>query len=387
MYNRLIKVNNNNSLFLLGARGTGKSTLIGKLALQLKPILILDLLDSELERSLILNPKILSELIPKNSKAGDWVFIDEIQKVPELLNTVHSLIESKKIKFLLTGSSARKLKRSGVNLLGGRAIEQHLYPLTHLELGDDFELKSALQFGQLPMVYLAPDAETKQDLLRSYVNTYLKEEIKEEQLIRKIDPFLRFLEIAAQMNGELLNISKIARDSGVDSTAIERYFEILSDTLLGFELPPFDRSVRKRQSKRNKYYLFDTGVTRALAQQLTVELTPSTSLYGKAFEHFIILEIYRLSKYLKTDFRFSYLRTKDDLEIDLIIERPGKPLALIEIKSATHIDEQDLNKLQKIKSDLAPCELMIFSNEPRTRHLETGTIYPWKKGIEHLFSL
>ena len=223
------------------------------------------------------------------------------------------------------------------------------------------------------------------EFLRAYCSTYLKEEIKEEQLIRKMEPFLKFLEVSAQSNGTIINYSKIARDSGTDSKAVERYFEILSDTLLGFVLLPFHHSVRKRQSQKSKFYLFDLGVKRALEHTLRVPVQEGTYAFGRAFEHFFILECVRMNDYFRKDYRFSYLRTKDDLEIDLIIERPGEKLLLIEIKSSTTVDEIEISRLRAIKNDLEPCELWVASRESQPRYLDFATIFPWELILEKLF--
>jgi len=382
MYHRLCKPLVSNSFFLFGSRGTGKSTLLETLFAG-KPTLWIDLLDAEEARRYLLHPELLEERAPRDGKT--WVVIDEVQRVPALLNHVHRLIEKRKIKFALTGSSARKLKRGAANLLAGRAFLNYLHPLTSAELGRDFSLGDALHWGTLPRLVSLADTLEKQEYLRAYSNTYLKEEIREEQVVRQIEPFLRFLEVAAQCNGEPLNFSKIARDCGTDPKAVERYYQVLEDTLVGFFLPPFHRSVRKRQLQRSKFYFFDLGVKRSLEGSLQVPLLPRTSEYGKAFEHFVILECLRLNDYHRKDYRFSYLRTKDDLEVDLIVERPGKKLLLMEIKSTERVDGTQVSKLHGLQSALSPCELWVVAQEKSPRRIEKAEILPWQEALQRLY--
>ncbi len=340
------------------------------------------MLDDEEARQYLLRPALLEERVPAD---GSWVVIDEVQRVPSLLNYVHRLIEKRKTKFALTGSSARKLKRGAANLLAGRAFLNYLHPLTSVELSKAFDLNMALHWGTLPKLFsLANDLE-RREYLRTYCHTYLREEIKEEQIIRQVEPFVRFLEVAAQCNGEPLNFSKIGRDSGTDPKAVERYYQILEDTLVGFFLNPFHRSIRKRQTQRSKFYFFDVGVKRSLEGSLQVPLLPRTSEFGKAFEHFLILECMRLNDYLRKEYRFSYLRTKDDLEIDLVIERPGKKLVLLEIKSADRVDEMEISRLANLRSDLNPCELWIASQEKIPRTIGKTEILPWQTVLNRLY--
>ena len=280
---------------------------------------------------------IIKALPPKISH----VVIDEIQKIPKLLNVVHKLIEETQKKFVMTGSSARKLKYGGANLLAGRAFVYHLFPFTFLELKKNFDSDQALMFGLLPKIIEFDTYEERVAFLQAYSYTYLKEEIFSEQLIRKLDPFRRFLEVAAQTNGKIINYSNIARDVGVDDKTVKEYFSILEDTLIGFFLEPFHHSFRKRLSSKPKFYFFDIGVTRALARHLSIPLRAQTSAYGEAFEHFIILECIKLASYQNKEFRFSYLSTKDDAEIDLVVERPGQPLLFIEIKSKKSVQPTD----------------------------------------------
>lgn len=341
-----------------------------------------DLLDSETESQLMIRPQTLLE--NWKAKPTEWIIIDEIQKVPKLLDTVHQGIHSHKIKFALTGSSARKLRRGASNLLGGRASEFHLHPLTHLELGSDFKLTDALKWGSLPELFEL-SAREKTRALSSYVSTYLKEEILIEQIIRKIEPFRKFLEVAAQMNGCILNFAKISRHSGIEEKSIARYYQILDDTLVGFFLEPYDQSIRKRQSQKAKFYFFDCGVTRALQNTLTLDLVHQSASFGHLFEQFIILEMIRLNDAFEKSFKFSYLRTKDDVEIDIVVERPGEPLALIEIKSKTHHDVEDARHLKKISATLDNCICYVLNCAKEPTEIDGIHFKPWQEGLVEIF--
>ena len=311
MIYRLLNLLKTNSFFLFGARGTGKTRLVNDL-IPAKDSIYIDLLDPAQYEQFLVDPSRLSRLIEARGKNIEWIVIDEVQKVLPLLDIAHASIEKYGLKFALTGSSARKLKRGGANLLAGRAFTYHLYPFTSEELGLGFDLERCLAWGTLPKPYTADTNEERELFLRSYVHTYLKEEIQVEQIVRRLDPFRKFLSVAAQMNGALLNFSNIARDIGSTTPTVQSYFQILEDTLLGFYLEPYHLSIRKRQKEAPKFYFFDTGVQRALAEVLTLPLVESSYGYGKTFEHFIILELHRRSSYLRNDFKFSFLVTKDD---------------------------------------------------------------------------
>lgn len=349
MIRRMQTLSKFNSLFLFGARSTGKSTLIRQLFGQ-EEALWIDLLSEQDEERFGRHPDELSKAL--SVKKYTRVIIDEIQKSLKLLDIVQIEMEKhRNTQFILTGSSARKLKHGSGNLLGGRAFHFRLFPLTYRELGERFDLNLVLQFGSLPKIFEYNDLDDIKEFLRGYVSIYLKEEVLAEQLVRNLDPFRDFIEIAAQSNGRIINFSKIAREVGVDDKTIKTYYQILEETLVGFYLPPFHRSIRKRQRESPKFFLFDTGVKRAIEKTLRVELLPQTYAYGESFEHFLVSECFRLNEYLKLDFKMSYLRTKDDLEIDLIIERPGAPDLLIEIKSTTRVTQDDARQLNLVIKD------------------------------------
>lgn len=380
MFDRLLNPLESHSFFLFGARGTGKSTLIHKKLAEARAHFI-DLLDSRVYDEYLLHPGLLLQRFQSLRPAPEWIVIDEVQRIPSLLNDVHKLIFEKKQKFVLTGSSARKLKRGGANLLAGRAFTYHLFPLTHIEYGGAFDLNTVLQWGALPQVANEQDLVARHEYLNAYVSTYMKEEVVAEQLVRKIEGFRRFLKIAAQANGKILVYDKIANDVGLDATTVKTYFEILSDTLVGFILPAYHSSIRKQQRQAPKFYFFDCGVQRALLGIADQKITSSTYGYGNAFEHFIILEIVRLASYARKHFDFFYLRTKDDAEIDLIVERPGHPTAIIEIKSSNHVDDAEIGKLSRFKKDFSKAEAIIISTETMARTVEGVEIFPWREGI------
>lgn len=387
MLQRSVNILNSNSFFLFGARGTGKTTLIQRFLFEKSHIKI-DLLDERTYESLSLNIGELDSILLDAEKNNiEWVAIDEIQKLPKLLDTVHKYIERKKIKFALTGSSARKLKRGGANLLAGRAFTYDLFPLTHKELRATFDLDKAMSWGTLPKSYLSETDEERAMFLQSYVNTYIKEEILVEQIIRKIEPFRRFLSIAAQESGNIINYENISKDVKASAVTVKSYFQILEDTLIGFFLEPFHESVRKRQKSNPKFYLFDLGVKRALSKQLTLQLQPKTFDYGVAFEHFIISEIKRICSYCRNDYEFFYLKTKDDAEIDLIIDRPGKQRVLIEIKSTNLVRDSDVRTVSRFVKDMKNTVAYCLSNDPTPKEVNDVKCRFWKDGIDEILNV
>ena len=384
MFQRILNPPLSSSFFLFGPRGTGKTTFLREF-FQDKSHRWIDLLDAEQEERYALDRGLLyRELIPLKSEKL-WIVIDEIQKTPFLLDTVHRLIEETALKFALTGASARKLKRGSTNLLAGRAFMNHLFPLTHDEMGDLFSLKAALTWGTLPGLNWLKNDSDKKDFLKAYALTYLKEEIWAEHIVRELEPFRRFLPVAAQANGTILNYSKIARDVGVDYKTVQSYFGILEDTLLGFFIGPYHRSVRKQQHQAPKFYFFDTGVKRALENTLDIPLKEKTYFFGDTFEHWLIAEIWRLNHYHKKDYRFYYLRTKDQAEIDLIIERPAKKPLLIEIKSTDRPDPLDAKKLERFLDDFPGAEGCLFCLVEQPQQMGRISCLPWKEGITKIF--
>lgn len=382
-YPRLLNLPKQQSLFLFGARNTGKSTLVKEAYAD--SCIIFDLLKKKMEARFLRNPDDLYDIVMGLPDTTTHVIIDEVQKTPALLDVVHDLMGETDKCFIMTGSSARKLKQGGANLLAGRAFVYHMYPLTHIELGDTFNLEHALHWGTLPQIFTLDSDEMKKEFLYAYAHTYLKEEIWNEHFIRDLDPFRRFMEVAAQCNGKLINFSNIARDVGVSDKTIRSYYAILEDTLIGFFLEPYHHSFRKRLSHQPKFYLFDTGITRALAFLTDVSLAKKTSAYGNAFEHFIILECIRLSSYYRLQFKFSYLRTQDDVEIDLIVERPGKQLLCIEIKSAEEISRDQISSFISITKDLEEAEAICICNDEYAKKIEHVLVLPWRIALQKYF--
>jgi predicted AAA+ superfamily ATPase len=371
---------------LFGARGVGKTKLIESI-LPASERIIIDLLDPNEFEIFSLNPNELTARLKKLPEECQWVAIDEVQRVPSLLDIVHQNIEKTSLKFALTGSSARKLKRGGANLLAGRAYTYHLFPFTFEELGSEFELQDALEWGTLPRITAISSAEERKVFLQTYAYTYLREEIQAEQIVRKLEPFRRFLSVVAQSNGAIISYANIARDFGTSDVTVHTYFQILEDTLLGFLLEPYHQSIRKRQRENPKFYLFDTGVQRALSRTLDIPLKPHTYAFGKAFEHLILCEITRLASYLRNDFSFSYLRTKDDAEIDLIIERPGMPIVIVEIKSTERINEDDIAALRRFLPDFPGANALCLSLDPHAKALHGIDCVYWTQGIRQILGV
>jgi predicted AAA+ superfamily ATPase len=327
------------SFFLFGPRGVGKSSLLRrKMPPTSKSI---DLLEFELSLELTRNPGKL-EAICGNLKKGEWIWVDEVQKVPALLDEVQRLIETRGWKFALSGSSARKLRRGGANLLAGRALTKNLEGFTSHEMGKNFDLRFSLEFGTLPLV--VTDQKNKIDTLSAYVHTYLREEIKEEGLVRKIDPFLRFLEIAGQVNGEQINSSNIARDAKISRSNVDNYFSILEDTLLGHWLRAYHAKAKVKEQSHPKFYWFDPGVARA-AGGLLRENVESTWL-GKSLETFIFHELRVYNHTSGKERGIFFYKVEHDTEIDFIIEtKKGTmnhppELILIEVKFAKKWDRR-----------------------------------------------
>lgn len=382
MVNRLAKLSPSNSFFILGPRGSGKSTLIKQR--YSKNSLYIDLLNPQTEDRYRLNPSSLKQELAGQPQLKR-VIIDEVQKLPRILDMVHQLIEEKNIQFILSGSSARKLKRGGANLLAGRAFVFHLHPFTSLELAHRFNLNKALSWGLLPRQFNLKGSQDKEEYLKAYALTYLKEEIQLEQIVRKLSPFRQFLEVAAQMNGKVINYSKIARDIGVDTTTVQNYYSILEETLLGFYLKPYHTSIRKSQRLSPKFYLFDTGVCRALKGTLSIPLLPQTYDFGEVFEHFIILEIMKLSEYSRKNWKYFYLLTKDGAEIDLIVDRPGETALCMEIKSSDRITENDVRNLIRLGSDIPKSKLYCLSRDSKRKQIQNVLCLEWREGIKEIF--
>lgn len=384
MIQRNCKLSNKHSFFLFGPRGTGKTTLLQSLFAE-KESLIIDLLDNEIMDQFLIDSKRFEAMITEPQNLKKRVIVDEVQKFPKLLDVVQKHIQKHKRQFILTGSSSRRLKQQGSNLLAGRAWVYHLYPFTSFELRQDFDLKKALECGTLPDAFLPETKEEVREYLNAYVGTYLQKEIQQEQWVKNLEPFRRFLAIAAQMNGKIINKSNMARDIGVHDTTIANYFQILEDTLLGFLLPAFDTSLRKAQKQAPKFYFIDPGIKRALDRTLTIELLPQTTAWGDAFEHWVILEIIKNANYQRLDWDFSYIRTQNDVEIDLIVNRPGSKKLLIEIKSKEKVLEQDAKSLESLGKDIPHSEKYLLSCDPLEQKFGSTRALHWQKALKEWF--
>ncbi|MGA1870184.1 MAG: ATP-binding protein [bacterium] len=386
MYTRLLNPTVSFSFFLFGARGVGKTTYLQNY-FEPRRTYWFDLLDIELEDRLIKNPRLFSEILSSLEKDISYIIIDEIQKIPKLLDLVHQFLQKNpdRFKFILTGSSARKLKRGGANMLAGRAFVYYMFPLCYSELNHDFNLNEYLKYGGLPQIYKFRNDEEKNHFLKAYALTYLKEEVWAEHLIQKLDPFRNFLEVAAQCNGDIINYSKIARQSGVTIKTVQVYFDILKETHIGIILDTYHSSVRKRLISSPKFYFLDTGIKRALDNTLHVDLPEHTYAYGKAFEHFVITQIFFLNEYLQKDYHFFYLKTKDGAEIDLIIEKSDKQKLLIEIKSTDRSEEVDVNNLRKFQRDIPDSKAYCITRDKYKRKKGTIEFFPWDQAFEEIF--
>jgi len=359
------------SFFLFGPRATGKSTLVKR---QLSgDATIINLLDSRFFLRLSTTPHDLEPIID----AGDsrLIVIDEIQRIPELLNEVHRLIEDRKITFLLTGSSARKLRRGQANLLAGRVWEARLFPLTWKEISD-FDLARYLRHGGLPSVYLS---EFPEEELDAYVNTYLKEEIMAEGLIRNLPPFIRFLRSMALANGEVINFTKLANDCQVAPSTVREHVGVLEDTLVGFLLPAWVESRKRKAIKSGKFYFFDPGVTHTLAG--TEVLDRNSDLYGRSFEQFIGMEIRAYLSYRRIKRPLTYWRSTHGHEVDFLI---GEKTA-VEVKAASRVTPRDLKGLKALSEEGIFEEFFLVSQDIVSTRQENILAIHWEQFLERLW--
>lgn len=374
-----IKLPQKQSAFLWGPRKTGKTTYLKK---HFPDSLIFDFLKTDFFIEVSKNPALLRERILAKDKNAlkHPIILDEVQKVPQILDEVHWLIENKGLRFILCGSSARKLRRGHVNLLGGRAWRYEMFPLVTAEL-KNINLLHALNHGMVPTHYLQDDQECKKSL-KAYMQDYLKEEVFAEGLTRNIPAFSRFFDAFGYSHGELTNYSNIARDCGVDSKTVKEYYQILIDTLLAVRIDPFKkRQSRKIITKAPKYYLFDVGVANYLRKQHLEEERGEE--FGRAFEHFLLMEILAYRSYSGQDFTINFWRTKTGLEIDFILAR-GE--IAIEIKGANRIDKRDLNALVAFAEEYSPKRNFLVCNEKEKRLHGKIEILPWSNFLQELWA-
>jgi predicted AAA+ superfamily ATPase len=371
----LIEATAHTSCFLFGPRQTGKSMLIRETLPKGTPIY--ELLDHRLWMDLSADPTRMRQELEAKNLRNALVVVDEIQKLPVLLDEIQLLIETRKLRFLLTGSSARKLRRSGVNLLGGRARSRFLHPFSWKELGPRFDLLKALNHGLLPSVYFSDDPGED---LRSYVGTYLKEEIAAEGLTRNIPAFARFLEVAAACSGRMFNKTEVASDAQVPRTTIIEYFEILKDTLLGYELPAWNRSQKRKAIETAKFYLFDVGIARAL-RKLPPLVQRSTDL-GDALEHFLFHELRTYIDTRRPGLDLHYWRSTSQFEVDFILDNH----TAIEVKATRNVSQRDLRGLAALAEEKVMKHLMLVCQETTPRKVGAILILPWQEFLERLWS-
>lgn len=351
------------SVFLWGARQVGKSTLVKSVYPNAK---IYDLLKSDEYTRLLRRPQLLREELLSFGEET-LVVIDEIQKIPQLLDEVHWLIVNRGIRFILCGSSARKLKRIGTNLLGGRAMSVKLYPLVSAEI-PDFDLVRGINHGMLPRHYLAANPKKR---LEAYIGTYLKEEIQDEAVVRQLAAFNRFLDVAAQSNGEIINYKNIAQDCGVSAVTIKEYFAILQQTLIGYMLPAFTDSKKRRAITAPKFYYFDVGVANHLLHRSNLQ--QGSVDFGHAFEHLMIQELIAYLSYSESDEHLSYWRTASGYEVDAII---GDGRVAIEFKSSEEVQSKHTKGLKAFSEEYADARLIVVSMDVNPRMSNGVEIVP-----------
>jgi predicted AAA+ superfamily ATPase len=359
---------NTKSHFLLGPRQTGKTFLLHH---TLENARVYDLLDSEIFLSLSRNPgRIFEELQPQDR----IVVIDEIQRLPELLNEVHRMIETRGTRFLLTGSSARKLRRGGINLLGGRARTKYLHPLTSKELGEHFDLRRAIEHGLIPSIYFSDEPGAD---LQAYAGSYLQQEILAEGATRNIPAFSRFLGVAALCNASMVNFTNVANDAQVARTTVYEYFEILKDTLILYELPAWRKSKKRKPLASSKYYFFDVGITAVLQGRQFAAGTPE---FGEAFETYLMHELKCFSDYISGE-KLSYWRTTSGFEVDFII---GDHTA-VEAKAKKNLSPDDIKSLRKLAEERKLKRYICVSMEPRRRKIGNIDILPYQEFLALLW--
>jgi uncharacterized protein len=385
MIPRIIALPKSQSYFLFGPRQTGKSSLTSLVYTESSWKVDLLLTDQflEYEKAPALFRKRAEEHIQTGAVRS--IVVDEVQRVPLLLSEVHHLIEKYPgVQFVLTGSSARKLRRGGVDLLGGRALELRLFPLTRRELAGTFDLEDALTYGTLPSV-VGLSADEKRSKLAAYVQTYLREEIKNEGVVRNLGGFSRFLDVAGSQCGEDVNYAGIARECGLTNKTVESYYEIVEDTLIALRLEPWRKSLRKRLSGHPRFYLFDTGVTNAVNRRLGAG--PDPALRGRLFEQLIVLEVQRLLSYKNSEARMFYWRTSAGAEVDLIIEKYGRIVAACEIKSNQRVDGADCTGLRAFQEEHDGVPLYVAAITSDAYRLGPVLVLPWMEFLDRVEEL
>jgi uncharacterized protein len=375
MYSRMLSLDdeNNDSIFLWGARQVGKTTLLEHLYPNAR---YYDLLQANEFERFLRQPSILSQELAIMNE-GDLVIIDEIQKLPHLLDEVHSLIQRKRIRFILSGSSPRKIKRSGANLLGGRALKKTLFPLVSAEI-PDFDLIKAVNNGMIPRHYMVNNPWER---FRAYIGVYLNEEIREEALSKNLKSFSRFLEVAAISNGEMIVYKNIAQDCGIDYRTVKDYFGILNDTLTGYLIQGFTSTVKRRAIQSPKFYFFDVGIVNYLLNKKN--LLPGSEGFGRSFEHFIIQELIAWLSYSQSNEKLTYWRTSSGYEVDAII---GDGRIAIEIKATGEVKSRHLKGLKAFLEDFPEVKAIIVSLDKYPGILNGVEIIPAQQFLKSLWN-
>ena len=364
MYRRIFDIENHldEAMFLFGGRQVGKSTLLKE---RFPKAVYLDLLKSDIRNRFKQHPEEFRESLLRYPPET-LVIVDEIQKVPDLLDEVHWLMVEKGLWFILSGSSARKIKRSGANNLGGRAIPETLFPLVSAEI-PDFDLDRAVQNGMIPRHYMVANARNR---MRAYIDLYLKEEIIEEALVQNVDEFIRFMEVAAIMDGEILNYENVASDCGVSANTVKAYYKILVETLLGFEVPAYRKVIKRKLYKSPRFYYFDVGIANHLTKRY--HLAPRTPEYGHAFEHLIMQEIRAYLGYTGSEEELTYWHTYGNLEVDAVI---GDARVAIEIKSTDHVDHDDKKGVMEFAKEHPETKQILVSRDRISRRSGDVDLY------------
>lgn len=376
MYLRILTPPKNKSFFLFGPRGTGKTTWVKS---TFQGEIYIDLLEAEIFNDLLANPQRLENFIPKEHKG--YVIIDEVQRIPELLNEVHRLIEKYKYKFILTGSSARKLRRKGPNLLAGRALTYFMYPLSVLELGEDFDINHSLNYGHLPCAYT--ESEPKK-YLESYVKTYLEEEVRQEGLVRNLGTFSRFLESASFSQGSVLNISEVARDCAVERKVVENYFSILEDLLIGYRIPVFTKRAKRRLVVHPKFYFFDAGVFKTLRPMGPLDKPEET--HGAALETLFFHELNALNSYLNLGYKLFYWRTSNNVEVDFVMYGE-RGIKAFEITRSARISNLMLKGLKAFLKDYPMAKAYLIYGGNRWMRDGDIEILPVKEAFQNILKI
>ncbi len=375
MFHRLLKLplDSQSSIFLFGPRGTGKTSWLKE---HLPQALYFDLLDFNTYSLFIANPSRLQAAIPRGYK--DWIIIDEVQRIPELLNEVHRLIESERYRFILTGSSARSLRRKGVNLLAGRALKYEMHPLVAQEIGPTFDFQHALKYGLLPTAVTHKDPK---NYLESYVHTYLREEVLQEGLTRNIGAFTSFLEVASFSQGAVLTMTEIGRELGISRFTLANYFAILDDLLLSVRIPPFTLRAKRATVAHNKFYFFDAGIYRALRPMGVLD--KQDELEGASLETLFLQSVQALNDYMRFGYRIYFWKLMSGTEVDFVLYGPQGFYAF-EIKRSSQVRLEDLRGLKSFAKDYPEATLYLLHMGKHKLYYGNITVLPFEQALIEL---